>query len=123
MNSQNREPRAPSTARRRRVSPVCGASTRASARTTSGASACRRARRRRSSFRGADSYDESFTGWTAGAGPEQPLGGDASLRGELHYSGYGRTDRVTPYDDLAIQVPIALKASGVRFQVSLLWYF
>ena len=72
---------------------------------------------------GADSYDESFTGWTAGAGVEQRLGGNAALRGELHYTGYGSTDRVIPYDDLAIQVPIALEASGVRFHVSLLWYF
>ena len=72
---------------------------------------------------GADSYDESFTGWTAGAGVEQRLGGNAALRGELHYTGYGSTDRVIPYDDLAVQVPIALEASGVRFQVSLLWYF
>ena len=72
---------------------------------------------------GADRYDESFTGWTAGAGVEQRLGGGAAFRGELHYTGYGRTDRVIPYDDLAIQVPIALEASGARFQVSLLWYF
>ncbi len=71
---------------------------------------------------GADSYDESFTGWTAGAGVERRLGG-AALRGELQYTGYGSTERVIPYDDLAIQVPIALKASGVRFQMSLLWYF
>lgn len=71
----------------------------------------------------ADSYDESFTGWTAGAGVEQRLGGNAALRGELQYTGYGSSDRVIPYDDLAIRVPIALEASGVRFQVSLLWYF
>ena len=71
----------------------------------------------------ADSYDESFTGWTAGAGVEQRLGRGAALRGELHYTGYGSTDRVIPYDDLAIEVPIALEASGMRVQVSLLWYF
>lgn len=67
--------------------------------------------------------DVRCTGWTAGAGVEQRLGGNAALRGELHYTGYGSTDRVIPYDDLAIQVPIALEASGMRFQVSLLWYF
>ncbi len=70
-----------------------------------------------------DSYDERFTGWTAGAGVEQQLSGGAALRGEIHYTGYRSTDRVIPYDDLAIQVPITLEASGVRFWASLLWYF
>ncbi len=71
----------------------------------------------------ADSYDESFTGWTADAGVEQRFGGGAAIRGEFRYTGYGGTERVIPYDDLAIRVPIALKSSGVRFQASVLWYF
>ena len=70
-----------------------------------------------------DNYDEGFTGWTAGVGVEQRLRGGAALRGELRYTGYGGTERVIPYDDLAIQVPLALEASGVGFQASLLWYF
>ena len=67
-----------------------------------------------------DSYDEGFTGWAAGVGVERRLGGGAALRGELRYTGYGSTERVIPYDDLAIQVPLALEASGVGFQASLL---
>ncbi len=71
----------------------------------------------------ADSYEENLTGWTAGAGVEQRLGGSVGIRGELRYTRYGSAERVIPYDDLAINVPLAVKADGVGAQFGLIWYF
>ena len=58
----------------------------------------------------------------AGEPIERPPGGNAAIRGELRYAAYGSTQRAIPYDDLAIQAPIALEASGLGFQVSRLRY-
>ena len=69
-----------------------------------------------------ESHDEHFTGWTAGAGLEKRLG-NAAIRGEVRYTDYGSAERVVPYDDLAITVPLVLEADGVGVLVSLLWQF
>ena len=71
----------------------------------------------------ADSFEENLTGWTAGAGVEQRLGGSVGIRGELRYTRYGSAERVIPYDDLAIRVPLAVQADGVGAQLGLIWYF
>lgn len=71
----------------------------------------------------ADSYEENLTGWTVGAGVEQRFGGNVGIRGELRYTSYGSAERVIPYDDLAIRVPLAVQADGVGVQLGLLWYF
>lgn len=49
--------------------------------------------------------------------------GRAAIRGEVRYTDYGSSERVVPYDDLAITVPLVLEADGVGASVSLLWYF
>lgn len=67
-------------------------------------------------------YDEDFTGSTTGGGLEKRLG-NAAIRGELRYTDYRSADRVVPYDDLGIKVPVGLEADGVGLLVSLLWYF
>jgi len=69
-----------------------------------------------------ESHDESFTGWTAGAGLEKRLGNTA-IRGELRYTDYGSAKRVVPYDDLGISVPLVLEASGPSVLVSLIRHF
>ena len=71
----------------------------------------------------ADSYEENLTGWTAGGGVERRFGGNVGIRGELRYTNYGSAERVIPYDDLAIRVPLAVNADGVGVQLGLLWYF
>ena len=71
---------------------------------------------------GTDVHDQAFTGWTTGAGLEKRLG-RAAIRGEVRYTDYGSSERVVPYDDLAITVPLALEADGVGASLSLLWYF
>ena len=71
---------------------------------------------------GTFTYDEDFTGWTTGGGLEKKLG-NAAIRGELRYTDYRSAERVVPYDDLGIKVPIGMEADGVGLLVSLLWYF
>ena len=71
---------------------------------------------------GTDIHDEDFIGWTAGAGLEKRLG-NAAIRGEVRYTDYESSERVVPYDDLAITVPLRLEADGVGVLVSLLWSF
>ena len=71
---------------------------------------------------GTDVHDQDFAGWTAGAGLEKRLG-RTSIRGELRYTGLGRSHRIVPYDDLAITVPLVLEADGIGALMSLLWFF
>ncbi len=71
---------------------------------------------------GMDSFNENFNGWTTGGGLEKKLG-NAAIRGELRYTGYGRAGRVIPFDDVAVKVPLALEADKVSVRVALVWYF
>ena len=71
---------------------------------------------------GRDIVEENFTGWTTGAGLENKLG-PAAIRGELRYTDHGSAERVIPFDDVAVRVPIALEAGEVSLRVGLLWYF
>ena len=71
---------------------------------------------------GTDVHDEDFTGWTAGAGLEKRLG-NVSIRGEMRYTDHGGSNRIVPYDDLAITVPLAFEADGIGALASLLWHF
>ena len=69
-----------------------------------------------------DVHDQDFTGWTVGAGLEKRLG-NTSIRGEVRYTDHGGSERVVPYDELAITVPLRLEADGLGALVSLLWHF
>ena len=71
---------------------------------------------------GTDVHDEAFTGWTAGAGVERRLG-STSIRGEVRYTDPGSSERVVPYDELAITVPLRLEADGIGALVSVIWHF
>ena len=71
---------------------------------------------------GTDVHDEGFAGWTAGAGLEKRLG-NVSIRGEMRYTDHGVSNRVVPYDDLAITVPLAFEAGGIGALAGLLWHF
>ena len=64
-------------------------------------------------------HDQDFAGWTAGAGLEKRLG----IRREVRYTDHGGSERVVPYDELAITVPLRLEADGLGALVSLLWHF
>lgn len=69
-----------------------------------------------------DTHEEAFTGWAAGGGFEKRFG-SAAVRSELRYTAYGNAERVVPYDELAISVPLRLSAHGASMVVSLLWHF
>ncbi len=71
---------------------------------------------------GSDSFGESFNALSYGAGIEQKVG-VFSVRGEVRLTDYSKGERVIPFDDVFVTVPLNLTPDSVSVGLSVLWYF
>ena len=70
---------------------------------------------------GSDSFDETFSGLTYGAGIEQKLG-LISVRGEVRVTRYSNSSRVVSFDDLFVSAPLDFEPSTLSFGLALVFY-
>ncbi len=71
---------------------------------------------------GIDQFEENFNGWVTGAGLEKRFG-IIGLRGEVRYTDDGNADRIIPFDEVGVQVPVSLNSSGLALRADILVYF
>ena len=69
---------------------------------------------------GREQHDEDYDAWVVGAGFEKMLGSIA-IRGEIRYADHGNSERIVPFDEVAITVPVELAAGEVGFGLGLIW--
>lgn len=72
---------------------------------------------------GSSSRDESFWGWTAGAGIEKMLGENMAVRGEITHTRYGEQKWTTLFPEGGIRVLPSVDLNETDFSLGLLLYF
>ena len=70
-------------------------------------------------YSGEEQHDDAFDATVFGAGLEKAFG-SLALRGELRYS-RGESDRVVPFDDVAVLVPVDLSSRELGVGFALIW--
>jgi len=68
----------------------------------------------------AERHEQRFDAFTAGLGVEQEVAGIV-LRAELRYTDYGKTNHITPFEDLFVTVPWELESGETGVGLSVLW--
>ncbi len=72
---------------------------------------------------GTESRDQDFRGWVAGAGVEKMLGDHIGFRAEVRRPKSGNERWTTPFQDVRVNVPASVTASGTNLTVGLITYF